>query len=104
MHCNRPRVKTKPTKSFIISIDLINRGRWGVGEDDMWQQIEESKSQVSVLRMPNAGDDSTGLEMVGNATGIGLGERIYAARFIGERAYVVTCKCFDFLQPLHASS
>ena len=39
------------------------------------------------------GDDNvTVMEIVGSATGLGIDERIYAVRFLGEKAYVVTCK------------
>ena len=79
------------TNEDYLRVATTTWGRWGI-VDDFWQQTEVSESQVSVLRMPSAGDDGGGLEMVGSVAGIGLGERIYAARFFGERAYVVTCK------------
>ena len=66
-------------------------GKWGLVNGTNWGQIEVSESQVSVLKMPSSNADSI-MKVVGNATGIGLGERIYAARFFGEKAYVVTCK------------
>ena len=72
-------------------------GRWGV-VDNVWQQTQTSESQVSVLQMPTAGNaNAGGLQLVGSVGEIGVSERIYAARFFGERAYVVTCKCCVFL-------
>ena len=66
-------------------------GRWGL-IDDIWQQLVVSENQVSVLKMPISDDNVTVMEIVGSATGLGIDERIYAVRFLGEKAYVVTCK------------
>lgn len=49
--------------------------------------LEESVNDVYVLD----GD----LETVGSVLGLGLGERIYSARFIGDRGYVVTFRQTD---------
>lgn len=82
---------------------------WGFDEStSRWTQIEESSSQVSVLQFPSSAvatstttgseDDDTNdsiMEMVGNATDIGKTERIYAARFMGDTAYVVTFRQTD---------
>lgn len=67
--------------------------RWEL-VDDAWTQVSVSENQVSVLKMPLSGDDAndTMMEVVGRADGMGLDERIYAVRFLGEKAYMVTCE------------
>jgi inhibitor of cysteine peptidase len=62
-------------------------GRWGL-IDDIWQQLIVSENQVSVLKMPISDDNATVIEIVGSATGLGIDERIYAVRFLGEKAYL----------------
>jgi uncharacterized secreted protein with C-terminal beta-propeller domain len=75
-----------------LRIATTSWGRWGA-VDDLWRQIQTSESQVSVLHIPTANNENAGgLELVGSVGEIGVGERIYSARFFGERAYVVTCK------------
>ncbi len=61
---------------------------------DPWNSQDLSESFITVL-------DERGqtLEPVGKVGGIGAGERIYAVRFMGEMAYVVTFKQID---PLYA--
>mmetsp|Transcript_4750 Transcript_4750/g.6989 ORF Transcript_4750/g.6989 Transcript_4750/m.6989 type:complete len:770 (+) Transcript_4750:95-2404(+) len=63
--------------------------------DDVWTQIEDSTNQVTVLKLPNAESNSTLMEVIGVASGMGLGERIYSARFIDEKGYVVTFRTID---------
>lgn len=55
----------------------------------------ESESAVTVLR-----DTAGRLEQVGRVGGLGRGERIYAARFIGEVGYLVTFRQVDPLYTL----
>ncbi len=56
---------------------------------DMWDKT--SKNHVYVL-----GDDGSGkLNVVGKVEDLAPGESIYSARFLGERAYVVTFKKVD---------
>jgi hypothetical protein len=85
-----------------LRIATTSWGRWGA-VDDLWRQIQTSESQVSVLHIPTANNENAGgLELVGSVGEIGVGERIYSARFFGERAYVVTCKlylCCTILSP-----
>ena len=57
-----------------------------------WGQVEVSESQVSALKMNG---DTASFEMVGQTTGIGLEERIYAVRFHGDKAYEVTFRQTD---------
>lgn len=79
------------TQEDYLRVATTSWGRWGM-VGDVWEQVELSESQVTVLKMGN----STGsLEVVGQANGIGMGERIYAVRFQGERAYVVTFRQID---------
>jgi len=66
--------------------------RWGLVDGTTWGQVEVSESQVTVLKMNG---DTASLEIVGQATGIGSEERIYAVRFHGDRAYVVTFRQID---------
>jgi uncharacterized secreted protein with C-terminal beta-propeller domain len=51
-----------------------------------------SESQVTILKMNG---DTASFEMVGQTTGIGLEERIYAVRFHGDKAYEVTFRQTD---------
>jgi len=78
---------------------------WGFDDTTrQWTQITESSSQVSVLQFPSAvnittsSEDDTNssiMELVGKATDIGKTERIYAARFMDDTAYVVTFRQTD---------
>jgi hypothetical protein len=60
-----------------------------------WWNNEETESRVTVLRQT---EDR--LEQVGLVTGLGLGERIFAVRFIGDQGYVVTFRQVDPLYVL----
>jgi hypothetical protein len=60
-----------------------------------WWNNEETESRVTVLRQA---EDR--LEQVGAVTGLGLGERIFAVRFIGDQGYVVTFRQVDPLYVL----
>ncbi len=61
---------------------------------DPWNSQDLSESFITVLD-----EQGQTLEPVGAVGGIGAGERIYAVRFMGEMAYVVTFKQVD---PLYA--
>ena len=74
-----------------LRIATTTWAKWGY-VNGTYQQTETSQSQISVLKIPASGSDNNVMEIVGNANKIGLGERIYAARFFGEKAYVVTCE------------
>ena len=63
--------------------------------DHNWSNENESVSAVYVL--------NSDLEVVGSVGDLGLGERIYSARFMGERGYVVTFKQIDPLYTLDLS-
>ena len=69
--------------------------------DGLWTQTLESSNQVSILKIPPSTNDdgeaisNTNIEIVGEATGMGVGERIYAARFIKEKGYIVTFRQVD---------
>jgi inhibitor of cysteine peptidase len=70
-----------------LRVATTTSGRWGL-IDDIWQQLIVSENQVSVLKMPISDDNATVIEIVGSATGLGIDERIYAVRFLGEKAYL----------------
>ncbi len=63
--------------------------------DDTWTQTEESTNQVTILKFPSKESTSTDMEVVGVVDGMGVGERIYAARFIELEAFVVTFRQTD---------
>lgn len=68
--------------------------RWSF-VDSEWQQTEESESIVSILRMPSPSSTNSTMELVGELDNIGAGERLFACRFVEERAYVVTFEQID---------
>lgn len=72
--------------------------KWGyLGEKEGWGQIEESTNQVMVLSMPTKDEDGNAstMEIVGEVTGLGVDERIYACRFIEDKGYLVTFRQTD---------
>lgn len=69
--------------------------RWGPGPED---GPEASESAVRVLRAEDGK-----LEEVGAVTGLGVGERIYAVRYIGDIGYVVTFRETDPLYTVDLS-
>ncbi|MCH9688091.1 MAG: beta-propeller domain-containing protein [Deltaproteobacteria bacterium] len=64
-----------------------------------WDWSSESESYVSVLR-----EQGQRLELIGQVDGLGLGEQIYAVRFIGETGYVVTFRQIDPLYTIDLST
>lgn len=60
-----------------------------------WWNNEETESRVTVLR-----EAEDRLEEVGVVAGLGLGEQIFAVRFIGDQGYVVTFRQVDPLYVL----
>ena len=56
-------------------------------EEAVWDERKPSQSVLHVL--------NSDLEQVGMVEGLGEGEEIYAVRFIGDRAYVVTFRQID---------
>ncbi len=67
-------------------------------EEPLWlggAAMRDSESSVSVLR-----ERQGRLETVGRVGGLGRGERIYAARFIGDAGYLVTFRQTDPLYTL----
>jgi Secreted protein containing C-terminal beta-propeller domain distantly related to WD-40 repeats len=81
------------TQQDYLRVATTSWGRWGLIDESFWGQIELSESQVTVLKMGNSIGGT--LEMVGQAKEIGMGERIYAVRFLGDRAFVVTFRQID---------
>lgn len=72
---------------------------WGFPEDGApGGEPEPSRSTVTVLAI-----GGEGLTEVGSVTDLGLDERIYAVRFIGETGYVVTFRETDPLYTLDLS-
>ncbi|KZE38519.1 hypothetical protein AV656_06330 [Bhargavaea cecembensis] len=61
--------------------------RIAVTDGNMWDDRQPSESAVYVL--------DTELNETGSVTGLAKGERIYSARFMGDRAYVVTFRETD---------
>ncbi|MBI4595991.1 MAG: beta-propeller domain-containing protein [Candidatus Tectomicrobia bacterium] len=60
---------------------------------DTWN--ETSRTRLSLLRLP-AGDGGDSLEGIGSIDHIGEpGERLYAVRYLGDRAYLVTFRVTD---------
>lgn len=59
-------------------------------EEPQWFPSPEGSSGVSVLR-----ERDGRLDQIGRVGGLGKGERIYAARFIGDRGYLVTFRQTD---------
>ncbi len=75
-----------------LRVATTSWARWGFDESGAWQQTDESQSSVFVLKLGNNEEDGGVMEEVGSASGIGMGERIYAVRFLGDKGYIVTCK------------
>ncbi|GMV42913.1 MAG: hypothetical protein AMXMBFR64_46290 [Myxococcales bacterium] len=65
---------------------------------DVWTGTDESESAVTVLRR-----EGSALVEEGRVGGLGKGERIYSARFIGDKGYVVTFRQVDPLYTLDLS-
>ncbi|TSC77456.1 MAG: Secreted protein containing C-terminal beta-propeller domain distantly related to WD-40 repeat, partial [Parcubacteria group bacterium Gr01-1014_29] len=65
-----------------VAVTVGERSRWWWG----WGS-QETANDVYVL--------NSGMSMVGSIQGLGLSERIYAARFIGDRGYLVTFRQID---------
>jgi uncharacterized secreted protein with C-terminal beta-propeller domain len=65
------------------------------GASSMPVQPQQSESFVTVLE-----SDGTTLHRVGEVGGLGIGEQIYSARFVGDLAYVVTFRQTDPLYVL----
>jgi hypothetical protein len=91
------------TDEEYLRVATTSWARWGLVDGGDWGQVQVSESQVTVLQMNGsgssanggAGSDAASLQVVGSVTGIGLDERIYAVRFYGQRAYLVTFKRID---------
>merc|ERR1712165_690159 len=69
--------------------------RWGSADDGSWQQIDESESSVFILKLTNGEQRNVVMETVGSVSGIGMGERIYAVRFLGDKGFIVTFRQID---------
>lgn len=67
---------------------------WGFNpETEEFGQTTESFSQVSIFEIKDTGGNEA--TMVGHVSNLGLGERIYAVRFMGARGFVVTFRQID---------
>jgi uncharacterized secreted protein with C-terminal beta-propeller domain len=60
-----------------------------------WWNNEQTESRVTILK-----ETEGSLQQVGVVTGLGLGEQIYAVRFIADQGYVVTFRQVDPLYVL----
>jgi uncharacterized secreted protein with C-terminal beta-propeller domain len=67
-------------------------------EDAPWASQAESASRLTVLRQAG-----TALAPVGAVGGLGKGQRIYAVRYLGDKAFVVTFRQVDPLYALDLS-
>ena len=77
-----------------LRVATTDQPPWRMGAEQ-----RESESYVTVL------DESAGaLRPLGQAGGLGKGERIYAVRFMGDRGYVVTFRQVDPLYTLDLSN
>jgi len=81
-----------------LRVATTSWGSWGL-RNDIWTETELSSSQVTVLELPSSSDSQTdtaaSMQIVGQASDLGKGERIYAVRFLGTRAFVVTFRRID---------
>jgi len=80
-----------------LRVATTSWARWSI-VGDSWGQTEESSSQVTVLSLPSPDsqtDTPTNMEIIGQVDNLGKGERIYAVRFLGTRAFVVTFRQID---------
>ncbi|MDP6900085.1 MAG: beta-propeller domain-containing protein [Candidatus Thalassarchaeaceae archaeon] len=73
-------------------------GRWWLTDDGDWEVIEPV-NHVTVLRDDGAGE----LDDVGYLGGIAEGERIWSARFVGDKGYLVTFRNMDPLWTIDLS-
>lgn len=64
-----------------------------------WSNSEEQQSYVTILAPENGT-----LNQIGQVSGLGKGERIYAARFLGDKGFVVTFRQVDPLYTLDLSN
>jgi hypothetical protein len=96
-------LRTEYRASGEVPGDLLNQFSMsehaGVLRAATTEQGGESQSHVTVLRRSGAR-----LVKVGQVSGLGRGERIYAVRFIGDRGYVVTFRQVDPLYTLDLSN
>jgi len=91
------------TEVHYLRVATTSWARWGLVDGGGWGQVQVSESQVTVLKMNGSSAnadadvdaDTASLQVVGSVTGIGLNERIYAVRFYGQRAYLVTFRKTD---------
>eukprot|EP00565_Helicotheca_tamesis_P000608 CAMPEP_0185727770 /NCGR_PEP_ID=MMETSP1171-20130828/3369_1 /TAXON_ID=374046 /ORGANISM="Helicotheca tamensis, Strain CCMP826" /LENGTH=836 /DNA_ID=CAMNT_0028396403 /DNA_START=131 /DNA_END=2641 /DNA_ORIENTATION=- len=66
---------------WVDPIEKGERGRW----------FQETNNQITVFELPDDGFNKSVLEEVGSIDGLGEpGERIFAVRYVGDFAYVVT--------------
>jgi len=73
-----------------VRVATTSWARWGF-QGDVWTQEEESVSHVTVLETSSTNT----MPIVGQVTNLGKGERIYAVRFMGDKAFVVTFQQID---------
>lgn len=79
-----------------LRVATTTNAKWGYVDKDKkkWGQISPSKSQVIILEKKDKE-----FQEVGQVSDLGLEERIYAVRFLGDRGFVVTFRNID---PLYA--
>lgn len=81
----------------VFRVATTTWAKWSM-VNNAWTQTTSSESQVNILLMDSDSTDkdfSGEMEIIGTVDEIGLGERIYAARFIQDKAYVVTYRQID---------
>jgi hypothetical protein len=90
------RVRTTYEASGRIAGHLLSS--YSLSEQDGVLRVattDDTKQESAVVVLRRDGDE---LRQIGAVEGLGKGERIYAVRFLGDRAYVVTFRQTD---PLH---
>ena len=74
-----------------LRVATTQSARWGFVETEgRWEEVSQSESFITLMDI-----DSSPMEVVGKVGGLGKGERITAARFMGDIAYVVTFRQID---------
>jgi len=96
-------------KDGYLRAATTTNAKWGcldAPEDDMqpckWGQMTESKSQLTILKLPEGTDRS--METVSIVDNLGPTEVIYSARFINDMAYIVTFRRTDPLYTIDLSN
>ncbi len=83
-----------------LRIATTQWSRWSWNSEG-WFQEAESESFVSILDLHSSDNN---LNRIGYLDGLGLGERLFAVRFMGDRGYLVTFEQIDPFYTLDLSN